>query len=194
MIQELSHKVARWMEQEGVISNGDNELFAYAVYSLLFGLLPAFIAALLGLVFGMLWEGLLMITPFILIRKFSGGYHFGSSKLCIIFSTALLSFSMGFIQVIVHKGYTMLLTVLVSLAALWICTFSPVDNSARKLTKAEQKRFRKIARVLAIASIAAYLIMCKTISVPYSASFGVGVLLAAMLQVPCIISRIRISR
>ena len=92
MIRELTSGIAKWLEQEGAISGEDNGLFSYAVYSLLFGLLPIFIAVVLGLAFGMLREGLLMITPFMLIRKFSGGYHLDSPKLCVILSTALLAF------------------------------------------------------------------------------------------------------
>lgn len=91
MIQELSSRVAKWLEQEEAISGKDNGLFSYAVYSLLFGLLPIFIVTILGLAFGMLREGLLMITPFMLIRKFSGGYHLNSLKMCITFSTVLLA-------------------------------------------------------------------------------------------------------
>lgn len=193
MIQELSSKVAKWLEQEGAISGEDNGLFSYAVYSLLFGLLPIFIVVILGLAFGMLREGLLMITPFMLIRKFSGGYHLDSPKLCVILSTALLSLAMGFIKIIVRGGYITLLSVLASLAVIWLCAFSPVDNSARKLTKMEHRLFRKIACVLAIASIAAYFII-KTLSVQYAASFGAGILLVAILQIPCVISGIRTSK
>lgn len=194
MIQELSSRVAKWLEQEGAISGKDNGLFSYAVYSLLFGLLPIFIVVILGLAFGMLREGLLMITPFMLIRKFSGGYHLDSPKLCAILSTALLSLAMKIIKIIVRREYIALLTVLVSLAVIWLCIFSPVDNSTRKLTIMEQRLFRKIACVLAIASIVVYFIMCKTLSVQYATSFGLGIVLVAMLQMPCIISSTRISK
>ena len=91
MIRELSSKIAKWLEQEGVISGKDNGLFSYAVYSLLFGLLPIFIVVVLGLAFRMVREGLLMITPFMLIRKFSGGDHLASPKLCVLLSSILIA-------------------------------------------------------------------------------------------------------
>ena len=40
----------------------------------------------------MVVEGLLMILPFMLIRKFSGGFHLKSSTVCLVSSTLLLSF------------------------------------------------------------------------------------------------------
>lgn len=184
MIQAISSRVAKWLEQEMVISSKDNGLFSYAVYSLLFGLLPIFIVTLLGLAFGMLREGLLVIMPFMLIRKFSGGYHIDSPKLCVVCSTALLALAMGLIKLIVQEGYIQLLTVFVSLSVVCLCTFSPVENSARKLTDKERRLFRKIACILAVIAMGVYLIMYKTASVQYTAALGVGILLAAILQAP----------
>lgn len=183
MIQELSSKVAKWLEQEGAISGEDNGLFSYAVYSLLFGLLPIFIVVILGLAFGMLREGLLMITPFMLIRKFSGGYHLNSSILCVVLSIALLALAMGFIKLIDQNGYIQLLTVFVLLSVVCLCTFSPVENDARKLTDKERQLFRIIACILAVIVVSVYLIMYATISVRYTAAFGIGILLAAILQI-----------
>lgn len=184
MIQELSSRVAKWMEQEGVISVKDKELFSYAVYSLLFGLLPIFIVVVLGLALGMLQEGLLMITPFMLIRKFSGGYHLDSSRLCVILSTALLTIAMVLIKVVAQGGHIIFLTVLVILSVICLCAFSPVENHSRKLTCKERRLFRKIACFLAVAAIAVYLIMYKTVSTQYTVALGVGILLAAILQAP----------
>lgn len=189
MIQKLSSRVAKWMEQEGVISVKDNELFSYAVYSLLFGLLPIFIVVILGLVFGMLREGLLMITPFMLIRKFSGGYHLDSPKLCVILSTTLLALAMGFIWLIIQGEYTVLLTVLVSLSVICLCVFSPMDNNSRKLTEKEQQLFRKIACAIAIISLVGYLVMCKEMPIQYATSFGVGILLVAVLQILGVVAK-----
>lgn len=184
MIQELSSKVAKWLEQEGAISGEDNGLFSYAVYSLLFGLLPIFIVVILGLAFGMLREGLLMITPFMLIRKFSGGYHLDSPKLCVITSIALLTFAIALLKVVAQGGYMPFLTIMVSLSVICLCVFSPVENSARMLTNTERRLFRKTARVLAIISLLVYLVLCETTYTPCAAAFGAGILLAACLQLP----------
>lgn len=182
MIRALSSRVAKWMEQEGVISQEDKALFSYAIYSLLFGLLPIFIVTLLGFAFGMLREGLLMITPFMLIRKFSGGYHLNSSKLCVTLSSALLALTMGLIKLIVQEGYIKNLTVLVSLSVMCLCSFSPVENSARKLTEKEHRLFHKLTSIFSVVSFLVYFVLYKTVRVQYSAAFGVGILLVTGLQ------------
>lgn len=191
MIQELSSAVAKWMEQEGAISGEDKDLFSYALYSLLFGLLPLLIVAMLGIAFGMLREGLLLSVPFMLIRKFSGGYHLNSPRLCVICSAVLLALAMKFIQVIVWGNYKELLTILVILSTICICTFSPVDNSFRKLTIKEKKTFRKIACVLSIISLIGYVIMCEKIPNQYAVAFGVGIILVAMLQIVAVLVQVR---
>lgn len=193
MIRDFSSGVVKWMEQEGVISVEDKEVFSYAVYSLLFGLLPIFLVTLLGLCFGMLREGLIMITPFMLIRKFSGGYHSNSPKLCIIFSTALLAIAMVFIKITVQGGYTVFLRVLVVLSALCLSKFSPVDNGARKLTDKERQLFRRIVCAFAVISVGGYIFMCRTIPNQYATAFGTGILLAAFLQIVGIVAAERKS-
>lgn len=170
------------MEKEGAISGEDKGLFSYAVYSLLFGLLPIVITAILGLTFGMLREGFVMLTPFMLIRKFSGGYHLKSPKACVIFSTVLLVSAMKFIKGIVAGGHLSLLTVLVALSVICLCAFSPVENNSRKLTKKEQRFFRKIACFLAMISLVGYLGMCETVPIQYTVAYGVGIMLVAILQ------------
>lgn len=191
MIRELSSAVAEWMKQEGVISSEEKELFSYAMYSLLFGLLPFFIVAMLGIAFGMLREGLLMSVPFMLIRKFSGGYHLNSPKLCVICSTILLALAMRFIQVIVWGGYIKLLTMLVAFSVICLCIFSPVDSSFRKLTIKEKQIFRKVACIIAIISLIGYMVMCATIPNEYTVAFGVGIILAATLQIIAVLAKAR---
>lgn len=190
MIQELASSITKWLERENAISSENHALFAYAAYSLIFGLLPIFIVTALGLTFGMIREGLVMILPFMLIRKFSGGYHINSSKICIILSTTVLALALTFTKIIINEGHTTFLSLLVFLSIVCICIFSPIDSAARKLTEREQQLFRKITLVLAIGFMAMYLIMCRTMPAQYSVAFGVGILLVAVLQLPYILKEL----
>lgn len=191
MIRELSSRIAKWLEHEGVISDEDKELFSYAVYSLFFDLMPIFIVTVLGIAFKMLGEGLLIIIPFMMIRKFSGGYHLNSPKLCIICSIMLLALAMGFSKVIISGGQISILTAFVVLAVISLCVSSPIDNDNRKLRKNEQLLFRKIVCILAVISLVIYLAMCEVTPIQYTAAFGIGILLAETLQILGIIAQKR---
>ena len=91
MITKMSSAIAKWLLHAGAISESDRELYEYAAYSFLFSLLPLCLIVILGCITGMVIEGLLMILPFMLIRKFSGGFHLKSPGICLLSSTLLLS-------------------------------------------------------------------------------------------------------
>lgn len=186
MIKALSDGVAKWLEKEGAVPSPDQGLFSYAVYSFLFGLLPILLAFVLGILFGMRQESLLMILPFMVIRKFSGGFHLNSAKKCFAFSSVLLSLAMWEVKILIAAQSTIHFSLLVSLSALSLWVLSPIDNKARNLSESEKKHFRKIAQILSVGIWGVYLVLqvCapKTSSVPV----GVGIVLAAVLQLPCI--------
>lgn len=90
MIARMSSIIVKWLLHAGAISENDRELYEYAAYSFLFSLLPLILIMLLGCASGMLLEGVLMIVPFILVRKFSGGFHLQSPGVLCFFSIASL--------------------------------------------------------------------------------------------------------
>lgn len=190
MIHVVSEGISKWLEKEGAISSEHHALFAYAAYSLIFGMMPVLIISFWGIVFGMLQEGLLMILPFMAIRKFSGGLHMKSAKQCIFFSTILLLAALRMIRVIICANQCTILTVLVVISVLCIFAFSPLDNETRRLTPIEKKTFRMIARVISVIAMLLYLILQAAELVSIAVPVGVGILITAFLQLPCIISRI----
>ncbi len=190
MIHVVSEGISKWLEKEGVISSERHALFAYAAYSLFFGMMPVLIISFWGIIFGMLQEGLLLILPFMAVRKFSGGLHMKSAKQCIFFSTILLVAALGMTRVIICANQCTILTVLVVISVLCICAFSPLDNETRRLTPIEKKTFRMIARVISVIAMLLYVILQAAELVSIAVPVGVGILSTAFLQLPCIISRI----
>lgn len=91
MIRKASIAISKWLLNTGAISEDDKELYEYAAYSFLFSLLPLCLVIIIGCAVNMVIEGILMVIPFMLIRKFSGGFHLNSSAVCFVSSTALLS-------------------------------------------------------------------------------------------------------
>lgn len=194
MIQIVSGAIAKWLEMEGTIPDEDQTLYAYAAYSFLFGILPIGIVMLLGLCFGMLQEGIMLIIPFIMLRKFCGGFHLKSSRICFFTTIGVLTFSLGLVKYIVRTGQMEAPSVLVCLSVLSLCIFSPVENPARKLSEKEQLVFRTVARCLSLIFVAIYFYLSFHASIQYSAAFGVGVLLVGALQVPCVLRELLSSK
>lgn len=130
MITRVSAMFTKWLLNSGAISENDRELYEYAAYSFLFSLLPLCLVVILGCITGMVIEGILMIFPFMLIRKFSGGFHLKSSTICLISSTLLLSFFLLLIKVVTTEARIVLFTCFVFASTIQIFLCSPIDNEA----------------------------------------------------------------
>ena len=185
----LAKKLTQWLLKTGAIEEKEKELYEYAVFSFLFSLFPLCLVMIIGGISGMFIEGVLMILPFMIIRKFSGGYHLNSSVVCFIFSTLLLSLCLALIKLINSSGTYGLLLCVAAVNALQIFAYSPIDSEKRKLSQKEQAVFRKIARIMVGAfltfSLLLYLLGTKEFSVP----IGMGIIITALLQLPCVFTR-----
>lgn len=189
MIDKLSDGIVKWLSKEGAIAENERTLFSYAVYSLLFGMAPIAITIVLGLLFDMLAEGFLMILPFMLIRKFSGGYHLGSAKVCCVLSTTLLLAAFLLMKMFLFFSGSYALLFLVLVASLCIVLLSPIDSDARKLSHKEIRVFKTVARLLAVVFCVVYIVLVILDKEAIAIPVGVGITIVAFLQLPCIIQR-----
>lgn len=193
MIGKMSSRIVKWLLRAGAISKNDRELYEYAAYSFLFSLLPLVLVMLLGGVSGMLLEGVLMIVPFMLIRKFSGGFHLQSSGVCFVSSTLLLSAFLFLIRLVIEKQSFILLSCFVAAAAIQVFLCSPIDNEARRLSEKERVVFKKVARIMSVLFFAVYIALMTLGLSRFAVPVGAGIILTALLQVPCFFVRKKVS-
>lgn len=190
MIKQISSHVANWLVKEGTVSELDRELYRYAAYSFLFGLLPIIFSVLFGTLMGIEQECLLLMLPFILIRKFSGGYHLQSSHTCFILSLSVIFAACGSTKILLSysKRY-ITFSICVLLACYSLCSLSPVDSDARKLNVKEKKLFRKIAQVFSFITLLVYSLFLNKRLIHLAVPTGMGLILAAVLQIPCLLHK-----
>lgn len=177
--------MTQWLLKTGAIEENEKELYEYAVFSFLFSLFPLCLVMIIGRALGMFVEGILMIVPFILIRKFSGGYHLNSSIVCFISSILLLSASIALISMILSTESYEIFSCAVVLAALQIFACSPIDSKARELNEKEKTLFRKIARLMIGAFLAFSLLLYAIGADKFAIPIGMGIIITALLQLPC---------
>ena len=193
MIKRTANVLAKWLLRAGAISASDVELYEYGIYSFLFTLCPLGLMLIISIrpKGHRVVEGILLIIPFILIRKFCGGFHFQSPVLCGIVSTLVLTaFLLGIRLVLDTSGYGWWCAVLL-LAAAQIIVFSPIDSEGRRLTQNEKKVFKKIAIVLSMITIAICAVLAAFHQTWAAVSVGSGLILSAALQLPCLFIRYR---
>lgn len=177
--------ITRWLVNTKAIPPQMYDVFEYGIFSCLFSSMPVLVVVLLSIPLRMIPEGIAMIIPFILLRKFAGGFHFASPLPCSVTSVALLLICLfGIKATLIFHAYS-LISVLVLLSCVFISIHSPIDSKSRRLTDIEKKIFRKIAIVLSIIMTLTdfILIICARFST--AIPIGFGIILTAFLQVLC---------
>lgn len=75
VVEREKGKITDWLIRRNVIQAEDRDLYDYACSSLVFLLAPFVIALVVGMVFRMVAEALLMAVPYVVLRSFCGGFH-----------------------------------------------------------------------------------------------------------------------
>lgn len=89
-MQKVAGKIVIWLIRQEAIKDDEKELYEYAVCSLFMMIVTVILAICIGFCFGVFIESIILILPFMLIRKFSGGYHAKKQTICLCISSMLL--------------------------------------------------------------------------------------------------------
>lgn len=179
VIQEIT----AWLITQNVLSAEDRELYEYSIRS--FGI--TFISVAVAILIGTLMDGLLhsivFVVPFMLLRRYCGGYHAESFGRCMCYSCILLVFVfqiVGKVQNVLGIGAL----ALISVASLY--HFSPVVSAARVLSLEELKENKCIARKMLLVYALAVLTLLLVHAKEFAIRLAMGIVLTAVLQVPCL--------
>ena len=118
--------ITQWLVNTKAIPAQMYEAFEYGIFSCLFSSLPILVVILLSI-------------PFILLRKFAGGFHFSSPLPCSVTSVALLFACLFGIKIILVFHAYGLISSLVLLSFAFIIIHSPIDSKSRRLAKNEKR-------------------------------------------------------
>ena len=186
-MEKCTDTVVNWMIQCDVINEKEKEIYKYALHSFFLLVAPLILVAGIGFCLGSVKHGIALIMPFMVLRKFSSGYHAKNLYVCI-FGSGFLLFLCILISMYMRCDWKWIM--LTSIASVSLIVFSPIDSENRKLNIDEKKIYKKITVLcvifLGLLDIALFL-LGKSV---YINCFSVGILLTAGLQVPCIVKKI----
>ena len=184
MMEKCKKKVIDWLIRCDAIQEAERELYEYAVYSIFLTLSPVLFAIGFGFLFGAVGQSLLIILPFIVIRKFSGGYHAKRAGTCFISSSLLLVLCI-FLSFCIECSW--ILVVITILSAVSLIYFSPLENENRLLSREEQVRYKKITVLIVVGFIIVELFLFWLHLYTCVICISIGLILSAGLQIPCIL-------
>lgn len=181
MIKKCTGVIVDWLIKCGAVEEADKGLYGYAVYSLLLTLSPLLLAICFGLVMGRVWQNIVMIVPFMMIRKFSGGYHAKHEAVCLV-SSCLLLFLCMVLSFYIKCGWG--LGLLTAASSISLVTISPIDSENRLLSKEERISYKKttiiMVTVFLLIDALSFLAGLHTFAICVS----IGIMLSAFLQIP----------
>lgn len=183
-MKRLTCRFTSWLIDMHAVAEEERELYEFAAYCFFITIAPLTLAILLGALMGFIIESIVIIIPFMMIRKFSGGYHMKNPISCFATSCFLLLFCIILSSNIIYDAKTVSL-LLLSSASLMI--FSPIDSEHRRLEYYEKQRYKKITCVFTIVfvslSFISACIKCHTLA----NCIAIGIILTAGLQLPCVV-------
>ena len=120
--------------------NGSSGNNVYAIQYLLLIIIPTINFTAYCIATRQILIGLIEIFTFLLIRKYSGGYHCESSSVCLVFSTIILIL---IAWLAAHLKSDFLLKFLLLLADMELCIKGPVISINHEVSETERKHFHK---------------------------------------------------
>lgn len=187
MISGFIGNISTWLIRHNAIKPEDRELYEYAIYSLIITVSPLFLVILISGIMGKLCEGIVIIIPFMVLRKFSGGFHASKAGTCFAGSCALLFLCVSAVS---YVTCNLTLKVLATVAAISLCISSPVDSENRRLSDNEKITYRRITWFIVMFFMVVFILFLVTGKEMLAKCIAIGLILPACLQLPCIISKV----
>lgn len=186
-MEKCTGAVVKWMIQYNAIDEREKELYEYALHSAALLILPLLLAGVLGFCFGSIKTGILVVIPFMILRKFSGGYHAKKLSHCLISSVILLFLCILFATHVTHDWVVL---VAAGIASVSLMIFSPIDHENRLLDEDEKRDLKKVTIFLVCVLNGLGIILFLFGNRKAAISFFIGIVLTAGLQIPYIAKRI----
>lgn len=142
--------------QRDIIKSDDRELYAYGFWQgaiLIFN----FITVLaIGLIFNMLFQSIMFMIFYGVLRPVAGGYHARTQHICYIFSILLLIIVLGLLYWFPWRPLWCFSILAVSVIIVFF--LAPVEDENKPLDAMEQMVYKKRSRVISLVLSAIALI------------------------------------
>ncbi|MCH5258801.1 MAG: accessory gene regulator B family protein [Lachnospiraceae bacterium] len=187
MTEKCAQYIVEWLITCGVIRRSEYNLYAFAAHSFLMTAALLGLTILIGTIMGHIVVAIEIISLFMPVRKFSGGYHAKKPWMCLICSSIILCICIYCSSYITY-GYGLLFITLMAMISLIIN--SPIDSAGRVLDVSEQHLYKKITAVLVGLSAIIILVCALNGKEDAARNFAIGIVMAGILQIPCLLQKI----
>lgn len=156
MINLLSDKLIHYAIRNGYMEDEQADEYAYALNMLINILITDITMLIIGFLMNMVWECIVFWLAYKALRKYCGGFHFGTSLKCYLSSCIMCPAAL---IVIKYVPYSQLIWGAVTLTtAIILFIFSPVGAENKPLDEKEKQVFGRVAKILIVAAMICWLV------------------------------------
>lgn len=159
MIESISRSISRKIKQSDPEGNVSVEVMEYAIGVKLNLFLTILLTSLLGLMTNELYNSLLALTSFAILRRFSGGLHMKSLTMCAVASSLL------FIMIAHIHINNMAIIILTATNTVIFLLFSP--NTIEEVNPSKLDPYLKLISTLIVLS--SLILMSSTVTLAFVA-------------------------
>lgn len=185
-MSKIARNVSVWLYKQQVIEREDIELYEYGVFNVIIAIMPVFMVLCIGFLMHGVVEGMIMLIPFLCIRKYSGGYHATYLWACTLVSCGALILCN---YIILQSSWGYLYWIMLGIAVTVLWSLSPIDAKNKRLTEKEKIKYQKRTRSLLVMFLLVIVLLSALSLSKQAKAVSMGIILTAALQIPCVINK-----
>lgn len=175
--------IVQWLINNDEIQERDKILYKYALNSIKATAIPLILAFVMCIMLRIPLANMLLVIPFMIIRKYSGGYHAGTIYQCLVLSCIVLAISFA-IAVSIRFSIGLNVALILSIIIIWM--ISPIDSDNKRLNAEEKKNMACKTRGITCGICGAIYLTWLLGKEQLAIDLTIGLILVAALQIPCI--------
>lgn len=141
MFTSLTEKAVNYLLYKNVIDNDHQEIYRYGLGQIFSTTLNILTTLLLGIIFGEIYQSLIFVFAFMILRTYSGGYHAKTPIRCYFLTTISIAAGLSAMKFILINRFICL--GLLILSSLIIITLSPIGAANKPLDEIEKIIYKK---------------------------------------------------
>lgn len=145
MIDKISQDVADYFFEKNLIRESEKDIYEYGVKLIASSVIGIFIVIFIGIVLGKVLDSIVFLLCFMILRKYSGGYHANSYLTCNLF------FITVFLSTVVTVEFTPVKYRVISCVVMHVMSFavllkfSPIENYNKRLEEIQKLKNKKVS-------------------------------------------------
>lgn len=144
MIKSIS-KLVGIMASSGIVEESDKELYEYGLYVGMVLIFNVISALFIAFAMNMLLECVVLMTAYIPLRNYAGGYHADNQIKCYVYSMLVIAIQLYLLKIDWPVSVTF---TIMFISGLIISLLTPIESENKLLNEKEKQKYAKKTRII----------------------------------------------